>query len=712
MPRFRGAAFRPRCPCPPCAPLPARRPIHVLRAVPRAAVNFFCEASHFFAQRGQFYCVEKTQKYGAGGTPRADTELSKTDAAGAGCAEIPERADDDPVARTAAEAFGVEYLYPWQRLVIANILDSFRYTDAEKAEDAAYRGRQIVLLPTGAGKSLCFQIPALLLRGATLVVYPLLALMSDQRRRLAERGIESVVFRGGQTEAERLENFRRIRDGAKIIIANPEALASEKLCRRLCECGIAHIAVDEAHCVSEWGDSFRPAYLELGKIIKRIGAPVVTAFTATASPEVLERVSKLLFDGEAHVVRGESDRPNIHYAVRYAAAKRQAAVTLAATEKRPMIIFCGTRFRAEDLAKDLVLCFGGESARFYHAGLEKDEKEKTERWFLERDDAVLCATCAYGMGVDKKNIRTVVHLDPPPTAEAYVQEAGRAGRDGLPAAAILLWNQADSREFAFFGRGSRAAAMRDFAENAVCRREALLNALGAESPNPEERPACGGCDLCDARRKTESRSAERPRRITPRNLGHLIAARKTGAEKEYRDAARKTPPETKRRAVTRVTAALKSRLTAESGGAEISDIGQVLRMVMRRNLCYTRAELEKEAAEMLNRRSRAETGLNLWDAAAVSEITEQLLSQRKIAITGRLRGNTVTAAGRDPLRRALRRSARLFRLRPESVRRTRAPRLSAPFSSAWAAFCCNWRHSSRNSYTESRPRRSRLRPDS
>lgn len=412
---------------------------------------------------------------------------------------------DDEAANAAKESFGIKYIYPWQRLVIANIIDS--YSDArddgnedadgvdEEIGDEFCKGRQIVLLPTGAGKSLCFQVPALLLPGATLVIYPLLALMSDQERRMKSGSLECVVFKGGQTDEERAENFKRIKNGAKIIIANPEVLSSDNLLRQLKECNISHIAIDEAHCVSEWGDSFRPAYLELGRILKELACPVVTAFTATASPEVLTRISEVLFDGEAHLVRSDSDRPNIHYYVKETPAKMEAALFLSRVLARPMIIFCGTRNRTEDMAREICVAFGNEAARFYHAGLEKSEKTEIENWFFNSSDAVLCATCAYGMGVDKKDIHTVIHLDPPETAEAYIQEAGRGGRDGSVANAVLLWNYDDERKFKAFLPGSRKAVLRDFATTKVCRREVLLDALGAE------KAVCSGCDICDRKNR-------------------------------------------------------------------------------------------------------------------------------------------------------------------------------------------------------------------
>ena len=393
---------------------------------------------------------------------------------------------DDPVAKAAYENFGIRYLFPWQRMVIANILESY-----QSKTDAQTKGRQIVLLPTGAGKSLCFQVPALLLDGPTLVIYPLLALMTDQQRRMEEGSLRSVTFRGGQSETERARNFEMLKKGAKIILANPEVLQSKRLIEQLKGAGIKHIAIDEAHCVSEWGDSFRPSYLGLGEVIKALNPPVITAFTATASPPVLSRVAEILFDGQAHVVRSESDRPNIHYYVRKAAVKKKEALLLAQTEQRPMIIFCGTRDKCEDMARELNFCFGSGTAQFYHAGLEKDEKETVEKWFYKCKDGILCATCAYGMGVDKKDIKTVVHLEASATAEAYIQEAGRGGRDGSVAKAILLWSLEDSLNYSVYKEGSREAALRDFAETNSCRRQVLLDALGAEQA------VCSGCDICN-----------------------------------------------------------------------------------------------------------------------------------------------------------------------------------------------------------------------
>lgn len=469
--------------------------------------------------------------------------------------------DDDPVAKTAWESFGIKYLFPWQRMVIANIMEGVK--------------NQIVLLPTGAGKSLCFLVPAVLLTGKTLVIYPLLALMTDQQRRMTDGSLGSVMFRGGQTKEERDENFRRLENGAKVIIANPEVLQDERLVTRLKKIGISHVAIDEAHCVSEWGDTFRPSYLTLGKILQDLEPPVITAFTATASPSVLSRISEILFGSaeRAHIVRSESDRQNIHYFVRYTAAKKKEALFLSQTEERPMIIFCGTRNRTEEMSRELNASFGDGFSKFYHAGLEKAEKDEIEKWFFDSDDGVLCATCAYGMGVDKKNIHTVIHLDPPQTAEAYIQEAGRGGRDGSVAKGILLWSLEDSIKTSQFADGTREAALRQFAETNDCRRQVLLDALGAEQA------VCSGCDLCNLREAEKQAEG-------------LSFFKKKKFLSPYKQ---KTP-----------------------------DYEIAFKMIKHGKHFYTEESLEEELFKKMNLKSLKEFGKNLWTHQDVAEIVQEL----------------------------------------------------------------------------------------
>lgn len=539
---------------------------------------------------------------------------------------------DDPAAQAALENFGIKYLFPWQRLVVGNIMDS--YFSAKKRGDEEglldCDGKQIVLLPTGAGKSLCFQIPAILMEGPTLVIYPLLALMGDQYRRMSEGGIKAAIFRGGQTAEERDENFRLLDGGAKIIIANPEILSDEKLTGRLKEYGISHIAIDEAHCVSEWGDTFRPAYLELGKILRTLDVPVVTAFTATASPEVLARISDVLFNGEAHIVRSESDRPNIHYYVKKVASKKAAALVLAKTEARPMIIFCGTRSRTEDMAQELNTAFGAETAKFYHAGMERGEKTKIEEWFFSRKDAVLCATCAYGMGVDKKDIHTVVHLDPPQTAEAYIQEAGRGGRDGSVANAILLWNFEDSLRFAEFPSGSRKAALREFAGTKSCRRQVLLDALGAEQA------VCSGCDICRGKAllKTDSYRDKKNSESKTSGKKSLRFSGESGISSRFHE---KFPVRIKIAQKISDFHKVSSRHFVEKdmpSGNVADDEEIAFRLIELSEKYFTRESFEKFYTKFMNRITIPFTGVNIWNHENFCAVMESLLSSKKIEICG------------------------------------------------------------------------------
>ncbi len=482
---------------------------------------------------------------------------------------------NDPVTDTARKVFDVPYLYPWQRIVIANILDAANMQQSAQVyaenEDGIYAGRQIVLLPTGSGKSMCFLVPALLLKGPTLILYPLLALMSDQQRRINAAGIPNVIFRGQQTDRERDNNFKKIKDGAKIILANPEVLQNEKLLSRLAKCGITHIAIDEAHCVAEWGDSFRPAYLTVGSIIQKLCVSVVTAFTATASPSVLSRIAEILFHGEAHIVESDGDRPEISYHVLYAYAKKRAAFKLALTEQRPLLVFCGTRKKAEETAREIAAYPGQKDlVKFYHAGLKKEEKKAVEEWFFSGKKIVLCATCAYGMGIDKKDIRTVIHLDPPVSMENYAQETGRAARDKQPAKAILLWSYTDSSNHLNSKPGSREYMIKKFAGGSECRRQVLLEALGF----PDAATAvCSGCDICDRQ-----------------SSGHIVPIQ------------------------------------------EAQDALLAIDYITRHRKCLTKPELEYMLQDVLNSRDRGTYRINIWEHADVTEILFQLEKEQRIRI--------------------------------------------------------------------------------
>ncbi|TFG62401.1 MAG: ATP-dependent DNA helicase RecQ [Spirochaetales bacterium] len=394
---------------------------------------------------------------------------------------VPPAAITDPVARLAMERFNIPYLFPYQRLVISNILE----------------GRnQIVILPTGAGKSLCFQVPSVMLPGPTLVIFPLLSLMADQARRLEETGMTPGLLRGGQSREEHESLWERIGQGTcRFIISNPETLLAESTACRLKELHISHLVIDETHTVSEWGESFRPSYLRLGEIVEAAGKPLVTAFTATASPLILEKIRQIVFAGEAVLlVSGNPDRPNISYSVLPVLNKNHAVTLLAKSMEKPLIIFHRSRPGTEMTARLLRNRLTSDEIFFYHAALEKEEKKRLEKWFFSSKNGILCATCAYGLGVDKPDIRSVIHRDVPPSVESYLQESGRAGRDKDDSKAVLLFSEEDREAEALTEVGIQRERYRKMLEycgsRTRCRREFLLEELGAA---PE---ACFGCDVC------------------------------------------------------------------------------------------------------------------------------------------------------------------------------------------------------------------------
>jgi len=388
----------------------------------------------------------------------------------------------DALSELARTRLGVRYLYPIQRFVISNTLE----------------GRpQIVVLPTGSGKSLCFQLPSLVLPGATLVLLPLLSLMSDQLRKLEAAGVAAGALRGGLSPAEKERLFTAVRSGAiRILLATPEACLAEPNLTALRGAGFSHIVIDEAHCVSEWGDTFRPAYREIGRLADRLGIAMRTAFTATASPSVIARIRGLIFDeGEVRVVAGDPDRPNISYRVTPTLCVEREIERLVREEQRPALVFFRTRGGTELAARSMRRRTGDRRIFFYHAGLSREERAEVERWFLSSRDGVLFATCAYGLGVDKPDIRTVAHAQVPSTVEAYLQETGRAGRDGLPSRAVLFASREDRLFPGRLDEGiarERYEGMLGYAlSRGACRRHLLLSLIG------QEPSACAGCDVCD-----------------------------------------------------------------------------------------------------------------------------------------------------------------------------------------------------------------------
>ncbi len=425
---------------------------------------------------------------------------------------------NDPLTHLAKIHFGIDYLFPYQRLVISNILEAAGVsgfapepsvnpvTDEKEISDT--KPYQIVILPTGAGKSLCFMLPCVLLDGATLVVFPLLSLIADQARRLILAGMKPGILRGGQSRVEREEVWAGVKSGKiKMILTNPETALHPKVLPKLKELKLRHMVIDEMHTVSEWGESFRPVYLEIGRLPKEAGIPVVTAFTATASPLILGNVKNIVFpDVSPNIITANPDRPNIYYRVLPCLSKNHELVELlrkgTQSVERPAIVFCGSRTGTEMTARILRRRLGEDRIFFYHAGLTREEKTRIEQWFFDSDDGILIATCAYGMGVDKADVRTVIHMDIPSSVEAYLQESGRAGRDRKKSTACLLFSlqdsiRADTRKDVTVKERFKSL-VRYAANRNECRRDQLLSLLGTK---PE---GCFGCDVCDRTAKVKA----------------------------------------------------------------------------------------------------------------------------------------------------------------------------------------------------------------
>jgi ATP-dependent DNA helicase RecQ len=348
----------------------------------------------------------------------------------------------------------------------------------------------------------------MLIDGLSLVIYPILSLMADQERRLRERGFSPVIIRGGQSKEERDAIWEKLRGGkSKFIIANPEVLLTSQVKNELEKIKVAHVVIDEAHCVSEWGESFRPSYLEIGSIINSLNPPLVTAFTATASTPVLDKIRKYIFgDLQASQIVGNPDRPNISYSAKGCINRNLAVRDLILKNSRPAIVFCSSRPGTEKLARYLRNEYAetglpwSQEIRFYHAGLSREEKAATEKWFINNPQAVLCATCAYGMGVDKADVRTVIHRDCAPSIEAYLQESGRAGRDGEQSKAILLWGPEDElalKRAKTEADKQRLTALLNYSKDTSrCRRHALLEMLDFNANGEVPEKHC--CDVCEA----------------------------------------------------------------------------------------------------------------------------------------------------------------------------------------------------------------------
>ncbi|PVA06231.1 DNA helicase RecQ [Thalassorhabdomicrobium marinisediminis] len=381
--------------------------------------------------------------------------------------------------------------------------DGFRPGQQEIVEAVTEGRNTLAIMPTGGGKSLCFQLPALVRDGVTVVISPLIALMRDQVRGLREAGVEAGALTSGNTEEETEEVWRALERGSlKLLYIAPERLASNGAQRMLRQAGVSLIAVDEAHCVSQWGHDFRPDYLRIGELRRALDVPLA-AFTATADGETRDEIVAKLFDGAPpETFLHGFDRPNIHLAFAAKDNPRRQILAFANTRREQAgIVYCGTRAKTETLAK--ALADDGHTTCYYHGGMDAEDRRTVERRFQQEDGLIVCATIAFGMGIDKPDIRWVAHADLPKSIESYYQEIGRAGRDGAPAETLTLFGQDDIRfrrqqiDEGLAPPERRAAdhgrlnALLGLAEALHCRRQNLLSYFG-EDPVP-----CGHCDLCD-----------------------------------------------------------------------------------------------------------------------------------------------------------------------------------------------------------------------
>jgi len=381
----------------------------------------------------------------------------------------------------------------------------FRGRQAEIVHHVVAGGSGLVLMPTGGGKSLCYQVPALCRPGLGIVVSPLIALMEDQVAALRQQGVAAAALHSDLAEDAAREVRRDLAQGTlKLLYVSPERLTLESTLGRLAERRIALFAVDEAHCVSQWGHHFRPEYRGLAVLVERFPEVPRLALTATADPRTVEDIRAQLGLAGAPVFRGGFDRPNIFIAAaprEQERAQLRAFVRAASDGAGAGIVYCATRAKTEQTAEWLRA--DGHDALAFHAGMDAAAKREAHRRFARGDAVVMAATIAFGMGIDRPDVRWVAHLDLPRSPESWYQEIGRAGRDGLPARALLLYGAGDialarhriaespAPEEQKRIERARLEAMVAIAEAASCRRRILLRCFGEDGPE-----RCGACDVC------------------------------------------------------------------------------------------------------------------------------------------------------------------------------------------------------------------------
>ncbi len=379
----------------------------------------------------------------------------------------------------------------------------------ERAMRASLEGRDsLVVLPTGGGKSLCYQAPAVVRGGTTVVVSPLIALMKDQVDGLQACGVPAIQIDSSQTATERFAYLQDIRDGAvRLVFVSPERLVLTDFQRLLRDIDVRTFAIDEAHCISHWGHDFRPEYREMGRLRELFPAAAVHAYTATATERVRQDIIDQLALRAPEVLVGNFDRPNLTY--RVLPRQNQLKQVLEVIERHPEeggIVYCISRREVDEVSAGLVK--QGVKAAAYHAGLSQEQRKQAQDAFIAEESDVVVATVAFGMGIDRSNIRFVLHASMPKSVEHYQQETGRAGRDGLPAECVLLYSGNDPRVWrSIIERSAQeggagpdyvAGAVRHldhmdrYCRGATCRHRALVEYFG----QTYEIANCGSCDLC------------------------------------------------------------------------------------------------------------------------------------------------------------------------------------------------------------------------
>lgn len=381
--------------------------------------------------------------------------------------------------------------------------DAFRGQQAAIIQRVADGGDALVLMPTGGGKSLCYQVPALLREGLAVVVSPLIALMEDQVSTLDELGVAAVALNSSLSLDEQREVAERIRQGEiKLLYVAPERLVQPRMLAFLQRLQIALFAIDEAHCVSQWGHDFRPEYLQLGQLAELFPNVPRIALTATADKRTREEIAQRLHLDQAERFLSSFDRPNIFYRIVPKDQPRKQLLAFLAERKGDAgIVYCLSRKKVDEVAA--FLSEQGFPALPYHAGLSSDLRSYHQKRFLNEEGLIMVATIAFGMGIDKPNVRFVAHLDLPKSLEAYYQETGRAGRDGLPADAWMAYGLQDVlllKQMLANSEGDerhkrieqhKLEAMLALCEEIRCRRQALLAYFDEELAKP-----CGHCDNC------------------------------------------------------------------------------------------------------------------------------------------------------------------------------------------------------------------------